>query len=107
VIGQPKLAILPFAGGAAVKTFSLPQGTLNLNFGVRIHWNPDSRAVGFIRNLKGVSNIWEQPLAGGPPKQVTHFTSGRIFNFAWSPEGDMVLARGSQSSDVVLIRDFQ
>jgi serine/threonine protein kinase/Tol biopolymer transport system component len=107
VSGQLKLAILPFAGGAAVKTFSLPQGTLNLNFGVRIHWTPDSRAVGFIRNLKGVSNIWEQPLAGGPPKQVTHFTSGQVFNFAWSPKGDMVLARGSQSSDVVLIRNSQ
>jgi hypothetical protein len=61
-----------------------------------------------LRNtVKGVSNIWPQPLAGGPPQQVTHFTSGQVFNFAWSPEGRLVLARGSQSSDVVLITNFQ
>jgi hypothetical protein len=57
--------------------------------------------------VKGVTNIWTQLLAGGPPKQVTHFTTGHLFNFAWSPKGDMVLARGSQSSDVVLIRNSQ
>jgi eukaryotic-like serine/threonine-protein kinase len=108
--GQPKLAILPFAGGAAIKTFSLPQGTLawgTTGQGLHIHWTPDNRAVGFIRMVKGVTNIWEQPLAGGPPKQLTHFTSDQTFNFAWSPKGDLVLARGSYSSDVVLIRNSQ
>ncbi|MEJ2008160.1 MAG: protein kinase, partial [Acidobacteriota bacterium] len=102
-----KFAILPFAGGAAVKTFSFPQGTVVLGAGLQKHWTLDSRAVAFIRTVKGVSNIWEQPLAGGPPKQVTHFTSGHIFNFAWSPKGDLALARGTVSSDVVLIRNFQ
>jgi Tol biopolymer transport system component len=106
--GHMKLAILPFAGGAAVKTFSFPQGTVGIGgAGLRMHWTRDSRAFAFIRTVKGVTNIWEQPLVGGPPKQLTHFTSGQVFNFAWSPKGDMVLARGTQSSDVVLLRNGQ
>jgi Tol biopolymer transport system component len=71
-----------------------------------IQWTPDSRAIGYVNTVKGVSNIREQSLEGGAPKQVTHFTSGHIFNFAWSPKGDLALARGSQSSDVVLIRNL-
>ena len=45
--------------------------------------------------------------SGDPPKQVTKFTAGNIFNFAWSLRGDLALARGTQSSDVVLIRNSQ
>jgi eukaryotic-like serine/threonine-protein kinase len=101
--GQQKLVILPFVGGAAVKTFPLPKGTGRRD----IHWTPDGRAIGYVNTVKGVSNIWTQPLAGGPPKRVAQFTSGNIFNFAWSPRGDMVLARGSVSSDMVLIRNLQ
>ena len=103
---QPKIAVIPFSGGEAVKTFSVPEGA-NLGQGVHIHWTPDSRAIGYVNTVKGVSNIWTQPLAGGPPKQASQFTSGDIFNFAWSPKGDLALARGAQSSDVVLIRNFE
>jgi hypothetical protein len=90
----------------AVKAFSAAEGA-NPGVGVHIHWTSDNRAIGYRRVLKGVSNIWTQPLAGGPPKQVTRFTSGLIFNFAWSPRGGLVLAPRSQSIDVVLIRKFQ
>jgi eukaryotic-like serine/threonine-protein kinase len=104
---QWKIAIIPFSGGATVKVLSVPQGVLVGAAGVQIQWTPDSRTIGYVRTLKGVSNIWEQPLAGGPPKQITQFTSGQIFNFAWSPKGDLALARGTQPNDVVLIRNFQ
>jgi eukaryotic-like serine/threonine-protein kinase len=102
-----KIAIIPFSGGPATKQFSAPEGTYLGGVGVHIHWTPASTAIGYLNTVKGVSNIWVQPLEGGAPKQVTHFTSGRIFNFAWSPQGDLALARGSESSDVVLIRNFQ
>jgi eukaryotic-like serine/threonine-protein kinase len=104
---EAKIALIPFSGGPAMKEFSPPEGAQLWGAGVHLHWTPDSRAVGYVNTVKGVSNIWTQPLAGGAPKQVTRFTSGRIFNFAWSPEGDLALARGSVSSDVVLIRNFQ
>jgi len=34
-----------------------------------------------------VSNIWQQPLAGGGPQQVTRFETDRIFFFDRSPDG--------------------
>jgi eukaryotic-like serine/threonine-protein kinase len=104
---QWKITIIPFSGGATAKMLSVPQGVLVGAAGVEIQWTPDSRTIGYVRTLKGVSNIWEQPLAGGPPKQITQFTSGQIFNFAWSPKGDLALARGTQPNDVVLIRNLQ
>ena len=54
------------------------------------------------------SILWEQPVAGGPPRQLTKFTSGRIFNFAYTPDRKrLFLARGTRTGDVVLIRDFR
>ncbi len=100
---QRKIAVIPFSGGPAVKMFSVPTGASL----PPIQWTPDSRAIGYINTVNGVSNIWTQPLAGGAPKQATQFTSGEIFNFDWSPKGDLALARGSESSDVVLIKNAQ
>jgi hypothetical protein len=55
-----------------------------------------------------VSNVWEQPIADGAARQVTSFTSGRIFNFRYDPARTrLFLARGTRTGDVVLIRDFQ
>jgi len=43
-------------------------------------------------------------LAGGPPRQLTHFQTDQIVYFAWSLDGSQVaFARGTQSSNVVLI----
>ena len=57
--------------------------------------------------MNGVDNIWEQPVAGGPPKPVTHFTSDRIFGFDWSRDGRLALSRGTEPTDAVLIKNFQ
>jgi len=49
-----------------------------------------------------------QPFDGGAPKQLTNFTSDRIFWFDFSRDGKQVaLSRGTQTSDVILIRDFR
>jgi eukaryotic-like serine/threonine-protein kinase len=101
----PQLGILPFAGGKPVKVFQLPPNTHSL-----FAWTPDSRAVTYTISkggVGGVSNIVEQPADGGKTRQLTHFDSGQIFSFAWSSKGDLALARGSDSSDVVLLRNFQ
>jgi hypothetical protein len=64
--------------------------------------------VGYVLTRKGVSNIWQQKISGGPPKQITNFPSGLIFDFAWSRDGkQLAMARGSQSSDVILISNFR
>ena len=67
-------------------------------------WAPDESGLDFIVARSGVSNIWRQPLTGGPPVQITHFSTGRIFSFAWSPDGRWLsLASGVNRSDVVLM----
>ena len=51
-----------------------------------------------------MSNIWRQPLTGGPPVQITHFRTGEIFSFAWSPDGQWLsLGSGLNRSDVVVM----
>lgn len=72
------------------------------------HWTPDGRAVAYIKTEGDVSNIWAQPLDGSKPVQLTDFKSDLIFNFAWSNDGkQLAVARGSETSDVVLIRDIK
>jgi hypothetical protein len=68
---------------------------------------PDGRAITYIVQKGGFTNIVAQPIGGGAPKQLTHYNSGRIFWFDIARDGQLALARGSQSSDVVLIRKFQ
>ena len=69
---------------------------------------PAGEAIDYVLTRKGVSNIWRQNLAGGTPKQITNFESGRIFDFDWSRDGkQLALTRGSESSDVILITNFR
>jgi Tol biopolymer transport system component len=96
-------AILPAAGGPPSRILPLPAG-----FDSLIQWTSDGRSLSYIFRRNGASNLWVLPLEGGPPKQITDFTSGTIFSFAWSRDGkQLALARGSQTSDVVLIRNFR
>jgi serine/threonine protein kinase len=53
-------------------------------------------------------NIGRQPIAGGPPKQITNFSSGLIFGFSWSRDGkQLAIARGNRTSDIILISGFR
>ncbi len=65
-------------------------------------------ALNYIDTINGVSNIWSLPLDGGPPKQLTNFKTDQIFWFDFSRDGkQLALSRGTQTSDVILIRDFK
>jgi hypothetical protein len=73
-----KLAVIAFDGGEPVKVFDKSPTTI---VEAGIQWTPDGRALTFIDNRDGVSNIWLQPLDGSPAKQLTNFTSETIFSF--------------------------
>jgi len=101
-----KLAVIPFSGGPPVRTFDYP-GSPTPGYPV-LHWTLDGRELTFLLDKQGVTNIWSQALDGGPPRQLTSFPSGLIYNFAWSPDGKQIaIARGSHSEDVILIRSGQ
>jgi Tol biopolymer transport system component len=101
--GRPhrRLGVIPLAGGT-------PGRTLDFNIiGRSMKWAPDGRALTYVQTRAGVANIWSQPIDGGPPKQLTNFKSHQIFRHDWSNDGKrLVLARGTTTSDVVLIRDL-
>jgi serine/threonine protein kinase/Tol biopolymer transport system component len=100
---QPlQLKVIPLEGGAPLQQFDWPATAGNPR------WAPGGEAVEYVLTRNGVSNIWRQKLSGGPPKQKTNFSSGLIFDFAWSRDGkQLALTRGSQSSDVILISNFR
>jgi len=66
----------------------------------------DGKGVVYNVREKGVDNLWIQPLDGSPYRQLTHFTSERIAQFAFSPDGlQIAFERGHTESDAVLLRD--
>ncbi|PYT07308.1 MAG: hypothetical protein DMF60_07390 [Acidobacteria bacterium] len=100
--GQPgsssKLAIIPFEGGEPSKLLAVPLA--------QYRWSADGKAILYLDDKEGVSNIWSQPLEGGAPKQLTKFTADQIFSFDWSRDGKtMACSRGVVTTDVVLIKD--
>ena len=93
-----RIAIVSAAGGAPVRTFAWQHE------GSGLRWAPDWKAVQYLVTKKGVTNVWEQPLTGGAPKQVTNFDSGLIFDFSWSPDWQrLLMTRGEISSDAILL----
>jgi serine/threonine protein kinase/Tol biopolymer transport system component len=102
-ISKPiQMKVIPFGGGTPIYQFDWPA------VAGYPQWAPDGKAVQYVLTREGVSNIWQQKLAGGPLKQITHFKSGLIFDFDWSRDGkQLALTRGSQSSDVILISNFR
>jgi serine/threonine protein kinase/Tol biopolymer transport system component len=71
-------------------------------------FTPSGNALAYPIVEKGAANIWVQPLDGSAGRQLTHFTSDKIGQFAWSPDGKrLAVFRGHTSSDVVLLRDRQ
>jgi eukaryotic-like serine/threonine-protein kinase len=97
-----KYGVIPADGGDPVHVFPHPVGASDMQ------WSPDGKSFQVIFTQNGASNIWEQPLSGGPPHAVTNFTSGRIFGFSWSRDGkNLYLAKGEIQNDVVLISNFR
>ena len=92
------LATLPIDGGP------LKQIATNVAFEMSsLRWMPDASGLTYVETRHGVGNLQLQSLTGAPPRQLTTFGSDLIFDFAWSPAGDLLAARGRMASDVVLI----
>jgi Tol biopolymer transport system component len=71
----------------------------------KLRWTPDGEGIAYHKE----SNVWMQPLDGGPARQLTHFTDGRtIPDFAWSRDGKrLAVARMSVTNDIVLVKGFK
>jgi len=61
-----------------------------------------------IQRVIRISNLYVQPVSGGKPYQLTHFVSEGIDWLAWSKDGRQIaIARGTGSSDAVMITNFR
>ncbi|CAN5641441.1 hypothetical protein BH24ACI3_BH24ACI3_03320 [soil metagenome] len=99
-----KLAILPVDGGEPLQ-FVNSQSILTSR---NIRWSADGRSLFYIAGMNKIDNIWSLDLASGEAKQVTNFVSDRIYRFDLFPGSDtIVMSRGSETSDVVLISNFR
>jgi serine/threonine protein kinase len=93
-------ALLASADAHLQRFFDLPNSVSIRS----LRWYPDAKSITYVDTRNGVSNIWSMPASGGESRQLTNFTSGLIYEYAWSRDGKyLAVARGQVTSDVVLI----
>jgi Tol biopolymer transport system component/predicted Ser/Thr protein kinase len=101
--GTVKIVVLSAETAALETQFDIPP---TLDSGSHtVSWTPDNRSIAISDRRSGVANLWALPIfVKGEPEQLTHFTSGAVWNFQWSPNGNkLAIARGSDDSDIVLL----
>jgi Tol biopolymer transport system component len=74
-----------------------------LNAPVMVTWTPSNDGLTFLESRSGPPSLWNQPISGGPPRELLNLHGERIFSFAWSQDGHLAIARGPVPTDVVLI----
>ena len=100
-----RIAVVPFEGGPVLKTIEIPSTTTVLPI---LQWAPDSKSVYYTVLAQNVSNIWSQPIDGGPAKPATDFNDMLITGFAWSRDGkDLACSRGTLNRDAILVTDLK
>ncbi len=69
-------------------------------------WSPDSQRVSFLTEITGVPQVWEVPVGGGWPEQLT-FHEERVSGAEYSPIRDEILfgmdAGGNERSQLFLL----
>ena len=103
--GSPwRIGVVSFADGAFVANVEIPPTVIS-RF---VRWTPDGKALAYITNEGEASNIWVQSLEGSPAKRVTDFKTETVIAFAWSPDGkQLLISRGAETSDVVILSDLK
>src|SRR4051812_7798628 len=70
-------------------------------------WTPDGRGFAYL-NPNDPANIWVQPIEGGAPTPLTHFTDKRLTSFGWSPDGTrLAVSRATVVTNIVMIKGFR
>jgi Tol biopolymer transport system component len=97
--------VVPATGGPPLHVVNVPAGAANVT------WSTHGKALQYVLTRRGAANVWEQPLSGGPPRQITTFANGAVTpnlgSFAWSPDGKrLALIRGEFNLDIALMTNF-
>jgi Tol biopolymer transport system component/DNA-binding winged helix-turn-helix (wHTH) protein len=91
-----QIGVMPIDGGESIKMYDIPA-----NRGLP-RWTADSKS---LITMSGESNnLWEYPLDGGQPRQLTNYQTERNSYFAFSPNFKQIaFSRGNDFSEAVLI----
>ena len=105
---KSKFVLQKLEGGASVQEIEVPP-TYNW---ISLGWTPDGQGLTYVHNTTGnTQNVYMQPLAGGPPLQLTHFDSepALIQAYAWSRDGKkFAITRARYNdTDVVMFSGFR
>jgi len=93
-----RLAVIPFTGGAAVKTFEVA----NTVYPSAMVWTTDGKSLIYKEGFMG--GVWQQPLDGTKPKFLPDFEDKEIYQFAWSPDGkNLAYSTGLRMQEIILI----
>lgn len=107
-----QVEIYDLTSNSIVKRFGLPDSTrpfngMTLTPDNRLRWTPDGQGIAYVSSASGASNVWLQPLNGGPLRKLTDFKEAEITSFAWSDDGrQIVLVRDTRTYVPVLVRLF-
>ncbi len=101
-IHADKIAVIPFDGGDPVKVFDVKLGG---TIEPTLRWSRDGGSLLYSVTQGSLSNVWSQPLDGGPPRQVTDFKEKLITTFNVAPDGRLVCVRGVFPRDAAVITD--
>ena len=105
---KSKIVVQKLEGGVIIKEIEMP---LTYNW-LSLGWTPDGQALTYVHNTTGnTQNVYLQPLAGGPPVQLTHFDAepALVPAYAWSQDGKkFVVTRARYNdTDVVMFSGFR
>jgi serine/threonine protein kinase len=100
---KPSISLVSLESGKALLTFEYDPRHRGI-----LRFSPDGKGIVYPIREKGVDNLWLQPLDGGPGRQLTNFTTLKIYWYQWAVDGkSLALVRGDSPSDLVLIQDSQ
>jgi len=76
-----------------------------------VGWTPDGKGLTFVQMIGSTRNLYVQPLAGGAPFQLTHFTTepAYIVAYGWSRDGKKIAISRKRfnDTDVVMFTGFR
>jgi serine/threonine protein kinase/Tol biopolymer transport system component len=83
------LVVSSLEGGPAMKEIVMPSDLQNMNGSQALRWTPDGKGLTWLSTIKNAQHVMMQPLAGGPPVQLTRFETepALITRYAWSKDG--------------------
>jgi eukaryotic-like serine/threonine-protein kinase len=102
-----KFAVLRVEDGRVLRMLPGPVGR-PIGLSRDFKWSHDGKVLHYLATRDGVTNLWEQPLSGSEPKQLTKFDSGEIQSFSWTSDNKQLLVtRWEFNTDVVLLSTFR